>query len=68
MGFQAVCTLNYMKENDQDLAKVKQFNLREAFGKGVPSQLSKIFKVKGWTLERSLFVKNFIELFLQIYH
>lgn len=42
MGFQAVCTLNYMKENDQDLAKVKQFNLREAFEKGVPSQLSKI--------------------------
>ena len=32
MGFQAVCTLNYMKENDQDLAKVKQFNLREAVG------------------------------------
>ena len=39
---EAFCTLNYMKENDQDLAKVKEFNLREAFGKGLPSQLSKI--------------------------
>lgn len=38
---EAVCTLNYTKENHQDFTKVKQFNLREAFGKGVPSQLSK---------------------------
>ena len=64
---EAVCTLNYTKENGHDLSKVKQFNLREAFGKGHLLSCQK-YKGKGWTSEWSLFVKNFIELFLQIYH